>query len=529
MEKKASILFILRLLKTVLAIVTLSITAKYFGVTIARDQWLLSIGFILVLDGAVWGPVNQTFRARFIFLQHEIGKEESLVKARSMFTFINLITFFLVFVILIFPGLLAKIIAPGYNELQLGHLIDMILLLIPSLLFNQICLFLTSVLNAYDIYFIPEVSGFLASVLNIVIIVFLAPIYGINSLIAGYYLGILILVIFLLINLKRKGIDLIGNPFKFKFNDVKPFLIFAIPFFLPSFFAQSNNILEKSLASKLGVGMVSTIDYSRRFSENLVMVLAGIFTTMLLPVLCKNIANNKLKAFVYSFSSIFQFSIFIMTFMIGILTACPDSITNILYSKGNFGPDSLNRIVMLTRIYSWAEFAVLMFILFGVALISAGKGKTYALFGSLAQVALIVLNVTLIKFMGVYTLPISLLVSHIVIAVILFNKFPVTSVKFKIMIYKGVLQILVCSSILYLINYTLIEPSIKNPYIILVINTVVLGILMLVFIILVKTEVLRTLNKLALKFRKYISVNGILPEKLYTVHINSDLPDSFNS
>lgn len=496
MKKKASLLFILRILKTALGIATLSISARYFGVTIERDEWLLSMGVILVLDNAIWGPINETFRAKFIFLQHEIGNTESLAKARSMFSFINFVTVILVGLILLFPGVLAKIIAPHYNEMQLKHLSVMILLLCPSFLFNQVCQFLTSMLNAFNVFYVPEITGFFSSVLNITLIILLAPHLGIYSLAVGYYTGILILLLFLLLRLRKLNIHVISNPFKFRLNDIKPFIFFSIPFFLPAFLGQFNNVLEKSIATTLGIGAVSMIDYSRKFSENVVMVLASIFTTMLLPCLCNMFALKNNEGFLTEFKSMFQFSLLIMTFLVSMLTVCPASIINILYNKGSIGASELNKISNLCTLYCWAECAVLVFMLFGIALISAGKGKTYALYGSFAQVSLILCNIALVRFFGAYTFPLSLLISHASIAIVLYCKFPVKSRELHIITLKGALQIILCCALLFFINHELSWWSTHNPYYIIGINCSLIAAFTLAYAYIVKTEDRKLIEKL---------------------------------
>lgn len=310
MKKKALLLFILRILKMGLGILNLSISAKYFGVSIDRDEWILALSFILVLDMAIWGPINETFRAKFVFLKHEIGNEASIAKVRSMFSFINFITVLLVIIILIYPRLLTSVIAPKYTESQLIRLTTMILILTPSFLFNQICQFLTSVLNAYNTFYIPEIAGLFTAVINIVLIILLAPKFGIYALAFGYYLGIILLQIFLMLQLKKLKINVIGNPLKFSYTDVKPFLLFALPFFLPYFLGQISIVVEKSIASTLSIGTVSMIDYSRKFSEIAISVLTSIFTTMLLPVLSQYYAQKNDEQFLFEFKAIYQISFF---------------------------------------------------------------------------------------------------------------------------------------------------------------------------------------------------------------------------
>lgn len=501
MKKKALLLFILRILKMGLGILNLSISAKYFGVSIDRDEWILALSFILVLDMAIWGPINETFRAKFVFLKHEIGNEASIAKVRSMFSFINFITVLLVIIILIYPRLLTSVISPKYTESQLIRLTTMILILTPSFLFNQICQFLTSVLNAYNTFYIPEIAGLFTAVINIVLIILLAPKFGIYALAFGYYLGIILLQIFLMLQLKKLKINVIGNPLKFSYTDVKPFLLFALPFFLPYFLGQISIVVEKSIASTLSIGTVSMIDYSRKFSEIAISVLTSIFTTMLLPVLSQYYAQKNDEQFLFEFKAIYQISFLIITFLIGIFTACPTAVINMLYNKGSITTLALTKISSLSMFYSWASLPVFMYIILGIVLLSSEKGKIYALYGSIAQIIMILFNLLLNKVLGVYTFPLSLLFSHLIVALLLFMKFPIKTNKLLINTIKGLGQVIICSLILYLINQNFLILNDYNPVVVIIFNIVLISIFILGYAYIAKTDDKQVIAKIISKIK----------------------------
>jgi putative peptidoglycan lipid II flippase len=67
-------MFLLRGFRLALGILNLTISAKYFGITQERDAWLLALNSIVVFDMAIWGPINETFRARFLFIKEEEGE-----------------------------------------------------------------------------------------------------------------------------------------------------------------------------------------------------------------------------------------------------------------------------------------------------------------------------------------------------------------------------------------------------------------------------------------------------------------------
>ena len=83
--KKVSIyLFGLRLIRTAVSIITVSLSAKYFGIGMERDVWLLVLAFITTINLAVWGPINETFRTKFIFLREKAGEVEAFRRTASL-------------------------------------------------------------------------------------------------------------------------------------------------------------------------------------------------------------------------------------------------------------------------------------------------------------------------------------------------------------------------------------------------------------------------------------------------------------
>ena len=114
--KKVSIyLFGLRLIRTAVSIITVSLSAKYFGIGIERDVWLLVLAFITTINLAVWGPINETFRTKFIFLREKEGEIEALRRTASLLSFIVLGTILVSLVILLFPEQLMAVIAPSVS------------------------------------------------------------------------------------------------------------------------------------------------------------------------------------------------------------------------------------------------------------------------------------------------------------------------------------------------------------------------------------------------------------------------------
>lgn len=435
MRKNASILFLLRIVKIFLGILNLSIVAKYFGVSSDRDIWLLALSTILVIDLAIWGPINETFRTKFISIKEIDGENVALYKMNSLLLFSFIASLILTGLTIYYSKFISNIIAPGYSSSDLNGLSKMIIYVSPILLFNQLTQIGTSVLNAYDVFFIPEIASFGSIIFNILFTIFFAPTCGIYSLLIAHYLGAFLLLALILYFIAKLNKDILKKLFSSKPNfSFLPFLIFALPFFFPFFFSQANSIIEKSLATNNFIGAVSILDYSRKFAEMFNVVLSSVLSTMLIPVLAKNYYKNDSENFVIEFEKIFKFGFLLIIIMVTMFTIVPNAFVKIIYPT--LSNQSLTKIIELVRYFSWGSIGVFLYVISGIALMTHGKSKTYAIFGMIAQISNILINVFGYKYYGLTIFPISFFCSHFIFGAIMLFFFPIKKNNLKNIIIK---------------------------------------------------------------------------------------------
>lgn len=420
--RKVSIyLFGLRLLRMTMSIITVSLSAKYFGIGIERDVWLLVLAFMTTINLAVWGPINETFRTKFVFLREKEGEEEALRKVTSLISFIILGTIIISGIIVLFPKLLMHMIAPSVTDKDSYLFLKMLYLLVPTFLINQLITIGTSILNAYESFYVPEVVNFFSGVLHILCLLWLAPVMGINSLVVSMYLSIVLLLVVLIVYIHKKRIRLGKIPCFFSWKLVKPFVYFSIPFFIPYFVSQCNAIIEKSLSNLMGIGVVSTIDYARRFTDILLSVLLGVLTSVLVPVLSKHYSNNNEKDYDITFRQYVQVVFFILSMTIPLLVGAALPVDTFFFFRGEITQETVRDMALLTQFYGFSFIGVAFYLFFGLSLLSQNQGKRYAIYGTLAQIIMIVFDLAFYKILGIYTFSVALFISHTSIAVIMYH------------------------------------------------------------------------------------------------------------
>ncbi|RXM66930.1 lipid II flippase MurJ [Chryseobacterium sp. CH1] len=239
MRKQISILFLLKLLKIPVNLVLLSLTARYFGVSIEKDIWLLAFATITTLDLAIWGPINETFRTKFVFLKEKENDEYAIRKTQSLLFYFICFSVLGIVLIVLFNAFFARVIAPDYNVAQLEILQKMLIYVAPALLFNQLMQIGISILNAYEIFFVAEISSFCSNILNIALLILFVNQFGIYALVISYYISTLLLIFFILFYFYRKKYRSLNIAGTLNLMDSKCFFFLLFHFFCPIFLDKS--------------------------------------------------------------------------------------------------------------------------------------------------------------------------------------------------------------------------------------------------------------------------------------------------
>ena len=472
-KKITSYLFILRIIRMLFSVITVTFTAKYFGVSIEKDYWVLVLTFTTTIVSALWGPINEIFRTKFIYIKETEGEEIALNKSASLVGFIFCMTTILAILLFIFSENIAFLLTNNNSTEAISLFTVLLISMLPSLLINEITSICISVLNAYEVYYLPEIVGVFSGMIHLFIIIILAPIIGIYSLLVSNYLAIISLLIVVLIFLHKKGLSIIWQRlFNFRFSEVKIFLLFAIPFFFPYFVGQLNALSEKYLAGMLGSGSISSLDYARQFINILQSVLSSTLTTIMVPMLAKAFIKNEKKEFAKILKENFSICFCISCLAICMLSGASDSLCRFFFLRGNVTEDNIQIIINLTTTFGFSFIGVLIYIILGMALLASNKSKQYATIGVATQILVLSMNMLFYRNINIYIFPISYGISHLLAGILMFIILKIeTKQHIAFYLLKSICYIICFTAILYIFNYWInFDSSLVN----VVINIIIL-------------------------------------------------------
>lgn len=424
MRKLSTVLLIFKILKIPLVVLQMAIIAKYFGVTLDRDIWILSLSLVTVIDTAVWGPVVETFRAKFIFLKEELGEVECLNYTSSFLAYMFLFSFLVSVFLFLFSNDFARIMAPNYDNFKIEYLSRIIRLCIPFLLFNQITMVLISVLNSYDIFKAPEISSFVSVIANSLIIIFTAEYIGIYSLFLGHLFSLLLLLFFIVNEIKKNGINLFGRKWRLQINGFATFFAFALPFFATYFFYNFNLFYEKKLVTLLSIGAVSILDYGSKIPFILNGITTSLTLSIFLPIVTKSYVSKHEIEFNKHVKVYFSNGILLIAFTLNLFAINATEFIKILYYFSDFNQKTYNEIALVSILYTFYILFYFTYLVFGTVLLSTENRKKYVLIGVFTQFLIFILYKFLFNNLGILTFPLSNIVAYLVSTIFLYYNYP---------------------------------------------------------------------------------------------------------
>lgn len=407
------------------SIVTLLFSAKYFGVSMQRDIWVLVLTLVTAVSSAIFGPINETFRAKFVFIKEQEGEAKALAMTFSLITWMTII------IVLVGVGMALARLPIGEalypdeaTKASMSVFSKLMLIMLPTLLLNQWTNIGISILNTYEIYYIPEIVGTITCVANICIIILLAPVIGIYSLaVSNYFSSLLLLGVVIHYVCKIRILDIfkLEKISSLSIKGFMAFLIFALPFYFPYFIGQCNSIVEKWLSGLLGQGMISSLDYARQFTVVIQGVLSGIISTLMLPLLSKAFINNEKQSYNKIFKDNLSACFAILSITITVLYGASEPLCSFFFDRGSISEYSQQVISKLMQWFSIAFIGVALYIIMGNAMLASNLGKKYAFIGVCIQIVVILSNIIFVRYIGVYTFPFSLGVTHFIGSIIMFR------------------------------------------------------------------------------------------------------------
>lgn len=487
------ILFVLTFASKILAFFKESVLAYYYGTGDIADGYLLAQNIISCIFTAVTNSMV------IGYITNSPKKEENDNIANTLINFVGILFFFVCIILIIFSKDIVHLFAPGFDNNLVITTSNMLKIISPFAVFFGLNYILTANLHIKNIFWFIGVQGILANLILILSIIFSNKNPVILSI--GYGISIFVQAVFVFILAMKKGFR---YKIQFNFNKSVIYKIFKIscPIFFIDIFTNLLLIIDKSFASNLGSGIISSFNYANRIIVLITTFFISIITTVILPTLVSKANEKNYESYRKSAETLFIYVLLlILPITIGVLF-CNRSLVEVLFMRGAFNIDSLNTTSSVLFIYVMGVPATAYISILKNQLYSLKETKKVLKLTIINFVINIILNLLLVNILGYVGLAVAYVISSYLLFFSLSNSLIKKIGKLNISnLFKNISKICISTGIMALALIIVKCFNINNSLFYLGVSAVIGMLVYFIVLKFLKFEELEYILKL-IKFKK---------------------------
>ena len=401
-----------------LGLVKQSVLAASCGATMETDAFFIATGTMVNLSTIIFSAISISLLTIHTNVLINDGRNESNELINAVLKVFIPVAFGLTIIVYFGSPIVARVLAPAYQGEELKLLSEYIKTMSSS--FVLWCYFLTiNVVLETDKQFIQgKCQGFFQNIFLIFGAIFIYPRYGMKVLVYVFLLSGLAQCI-LITWCARNRFKLViprRNTNKYVYHLIK----IAFPLLLGNAMYEVNTIVDGQVATSLGAGGASILNYGATINDMVVGVIVTSVSTVLFSHFSTWIAKNEIREVeinlkrVLEILSLLLFPIMVMCIVTG------DQIVEIFYGRGSFGEKEI-----------WMTYGVVAGYAVGFVFQAARSNlvkvyyafqdsKTPMINGLLAIALNVMLSITLSKFIGVAGIALATSISMLFVTALLF-------------------------------------------------------------------------------------------------------------
>lgn len=395
------------------------ITLSYFyGASNISDAYLVSqlipmsfLEFVGLGLLAGYIPIYNTIETKY-------GEAKSNLFTNKILSLVFLISTGLVLICQVYTENIVKIFAMGFEGETLELAVNFTRLSIFSIYFVTLGYVFKGFLQIKNKFIASTLTGY---PLNIIIILSIAISFWTSNIILA--VGSLVAIasqLFILIPASYKE----GFRFKFTidFRDdfIKQMLILAIPMIIGISVNQLNVVVDRTLASKIVEGGISSLDYANRVNFFVQGIFVLSITTVMYPMISKMVADGNIEGLKIILSKVIGVVIlFVVPATIGSIVFSKQIIT-LLFARGAFTYEATLMTSTALVYYSIGMIGFGLREVLSRTFYSLQDTKTPMINAAMGIILNIILNIILSKYLGIRGLALATSISAIFTTILLF-------------------------------------------------------------------------------------------------------------
>lgn len=373
--------------------------AAKFGSGMETDTFFIALSAAGLIGNFLRNAVNTTFIPVISEVECKEGRKGKVEHTNNMINVILFVAIIIVIIAILNAPLIVKLLASGFKDEQFDLAVKLTRIGLPMILFNGVIGVMTGYLQSEQRFTATAIIGFPFNFVYICYLLLLSSRFGINGLMITAVIAIFSQ---LLVQIPEAKISGFKYKFMLDFKDIyiRKVLYLSLPVFIGVAINDLNAIVDKTLASSLAAGSISSLNYANKLNALILGVFITAITTVIFPILSKKANNDNIPGVKKIMGYGVNLILLITTPATIGLIVLAKPIVEIAFQRGEF--DSVATIMTSQALifYSAGLVAMALRLLITRVYYSLQDTKTPMINGVISVGLNIVLNLILVQYMG---------------------------------------------------------------------------------------------------------------------------------
>lgn len=420
LAKSAFWLMVVTMLSKVLGLGRELVLGYFYGTSAYSDVYIVSMNIPLVVFASIGAALGTTFIPLYQEILNERGEERALKFSNNIMSIVIILSVLLGILGYIFAEPLVKLFAMHYTGEKLILAVKFARIMIGGVVFIGLSSLMSSYLQIQGNFTIPGMVGFPNNIIIIISIILSGITQNIYILAIGSLIGMVSQFLFQVPVAIKKGYKF-SPTINLKDEYLKKMLWLVMPVLIGVAANQVNTMVDRSLASGLGDGVITALNNANRLNGFVMGLFIATLGAVIYPTLSKLSSENNKERFAESVAnSVNCVSLLVIPASVGaIVLATP--VVRILFERGAFNDRSTVLTATALVFYSVGMIGFGLRDILGKVFFSLKDTKTPMVNGVMAVILNIVMNISLVKVMGYGGLALATSLSSLICIVLLFR------------------------------------------------------------------------------------------------------------
>ena len=403
-----------------LSFVKESIFAYYYGASVQTDAYTVAIHIPTTLFSLFSTAISNVVLPYYSKIKEKESSTQAGNYISNIMTLVTALSLSLVLVLELFAPAVMKLFAPGLQNEASKTAVLLFRMVLPTIILTELMNINSAVLNVNKSFVLPSLGSALLNAVFVLVVVFGASQYGIYAAVWATIVGTIIQFLYSVL-LRRRFL-------KYRWvcdiedHDMHESLRKMVPVFIGIGVAEVNKLVDTLVSSFLKTGSISMLNYASKLTSAISMLLINSITTVVYPEFAQSAALRDDKRMADSFLfSLKMVCMMLLPIFAGGAVLSKEIIT-IVYRRGAFQEAAVNGTAPIFVAYLVGLIFVAIRQIASRVFYSYGDTKTPMKNSLVGIIINIILNITVVRFLGAVGLALATAASNAVICLLLLRQ-----------------------------------------------------------------------------------------------------------